>query len=94
MGNALVVINFRDNGGRRSGLERRRFSYDGYIPERRLGAERRSGTDRRAGLERRAGCERRDGSKEASVADLQEFKDRRVLENRRAGMDRRDFMFA
>ena len=32
-----------DNGERRSGIERRQFSYDYHIPERRSGNERRSG---------------------------------------------------
>ena len=36
-----------DNGGRRSDIERRQFSYSGHIPERRSGKERRSGNDRR-----------------------------------------------
>jgi len=36
-----------DNGGRRSGIERRQLSYDFHIPERRSGKERRSGNDRR-----------------------------------------------
>jgi len=36
-----------DNGGRRSGIERREFSYYAHIPERRFGKERRSGLDRR-----------------------------------------------
>ena len=36
-----------DNGGRRSGIERRQFSYDFHIPERRSGKERRNGNDRR-----------------------------------------------
>lgn len=43
----------RDNGGRRSGIDRREFSYSGYIPERRVIAERRSDSDRRSGLDRR-----------------------------------------
>ena len=34
-------------GGRRSGIDRRRFSYTEHIPERRSGKERRSGFDRR-----------------------------------------------
>ena len=33
-----------DNGGRRSGIESRQFSYSGHIPERRSGKERRAGT--------------------------------------------------
>jgi hypothetical protein len=36
-----------DNGGRRSGLDRRMFSYTGHIPERRSGLERRNCADRR-----------------------------------------------
>lgn len=36
-----------DNGGRRSGIERREFSYDQHIPERRSGEDRRSGKERR-----------------------------------------------
>ena len=37
----------QDNGGRRSGFERREFSYTFYSPERRSGKDRRSGRDRR-----------------------------------------------
>lgn len=36
-----------DNGGRRSGADRREFNYTSHIPERRSGKERRSGLDRR-----------------------------------------------
>jgi len=36
-----------DNGGRRLGGERRLYSYNNHIPERRSGDERRSGLDRR-----------------------------------------------
>jgi hypothetical protein len=36
-----------DNGGRRSGIDRRRFSYTAHIPERRYGEDRRSGIERR-----------------------------------------------
>jgi hypothetical protein len=43
----------RDNGGRRSGLTRREFSYSSHIPERRAAGERRSGYDRRSGTDRR-----------------------------------------
>jgi hypothetical protein len=38
-----------DNGGRRASVDRRKFSYDGHIPERRSGPDRRSGLDRRCG---------------------------------------------
>jgi hypothetical protein len=40
----LVIF---DNGGRRSGGDRRNYSYTLHIPERRSGKDRRSGTDRR-----------------------------------------------
>lgn len=36
-----------DNGGRRSGGDRRCYSYTLHIPERRNGSDRRSGEDRR-----------------------------------------------
>ena len=36
-----------DNEGRRSGRDRRDFSYTLHIPERRKGRDRRSGDDRR-----------------------------------------------
>ncbi len=36
-----------DNGGRRSGIDRRQFSYAIHIPERRSEADRRNGLDRR-----------------------------------------------
>ena len=37
----------QDNGGRRSGVDRRQFNYAVHIPERREGKDRRSGHDRR-----------------------------------------------
>ena len=36
-----------DNGGRRSGSERRSYTYSMHIPERRRGEDRRCGDDRR-----------------------------------------------
>jgi len=42
-----------DHGGRRSGVERRQFSYISHLPERRSGQDRRSGKDRRSGGDRR-----------------------------------------
>jgi hypothetical protein len=42
-----VFFSLADNGGRRSGMDRRRFSYSAHIPERRQGLDRRSGRDRR-----------------------------------------------
>lgn len=50
----------RDNGGRRTGFDRRQFNYSSHIPERRSNQDRRSGTDRRAGtMDRRNDMERR-----------------------------------
>jgi len=40
-----------DRGGRRLGIDRRRFSYTLHIPERRGGRERRSIKDRRGELD-------------------------------------------
>ena len=39
-----------DNGGRRTGIERRRFQYTSHIPERRSAHDRRSGSDRRSAM--------------------------------------------
>ncbi|MCD4718853.1 MAG: hypothetical protein K8S13_03210 [Desulfobacula sp.] len=39
-----------DNDGRRSGNDRRIFSYAEYFPERRSGKDRRPGFDRRCNL--------------------------------------------
>lgn len=36
-----------DNGGRRLGDDRRLYSYNDYLPERRSDKDRRSGLDRR-----------------------------------------------
>jgi hypothetical protein len=43
-GGALELL---DNGGRRSGIDRRCYSYSGHIPERRNGFDRRESEDRR-----------------------------------------------
>jgi hypothetical protein len=42
---ALPVL--PDNGDRRLDIDRRQFSYDFHIPERRSGKDRRSELDRR-----------------------------------------------
>jgi hypothetical protein len=42
-----------DNGGRRSGQDRRRFAYSNHIPERRLGKDYGLSLDRRNGEDRR-----------------------------------------
>ena len=43
----LDKMRLLDNGGRRSGADRRQFSYAFHIPERRISSDRRSGIDRR-----------------------------------------------
>ena len=48
-----------DNGGTRSGTNRRKFQYTDYIPEKRSGRDRRKGFDRRSPIARRRGSERR-----------------------------------
>ena len=58
-----MEISLRDNGGRRSGRDRRQFSYAGHIPERRSGHNRRSGMDRRIDEHSTAGVKTK-GSKE------------------------------
>jgi hypothetical protein len=44
-----VAVFQSDNGGRRLGLERREFSYDIHLPERRSNTIRRRSVDRRNG---------------------------------------------
>jgi hypothetical protein len=55
------LIAFIDNGGTRSGSERRRLAEAEYMPERRTRYDRRSGADRRRSLneKRKQGKERR-----------------------------------
>ena len=48
-----------DNGGTRLGFNRRQFSYNGHIPERRSGTDRRCRADRRSGADADRQNERR-----------------------------------
>ena len=48
-----------DRVGTRSGIDRRKFHYTDYIPEKRSGRDRRKGFDRRSPIARRRGSERR-----------------------------------
>jgi hypothetical protein len=65
MTNLFPKTAIKDNGGRRSGTDRREYSYSAHLPERRSGLDQRSGFDRRRPLgavkaiERRSGKERR-----------------------------------
>ena len=47
MKNRLAWTKFVDNGGRRSGVDRRQYSYTTHVPERRSVKDRRNGKDRR-----------------------------------------------
>ena len=47
MVDASSEITGHDNGGKRSGVDRRQFSYSSHIPERRSNKDRRGGFDRR-----------------------------------------------
>ena len=53
MVNPMKLSTLPHDEGRRSGIERRIFSYAIHLPEQRSGKDRRSGTDRRNGTERR-----------------------------------------
>jgi hypothetical protein len=48
-----IILELRDYGGRRSGIDRRYFSYSDHIPERRLGKDRRACEERRSESDRR-----------------------------------------
>ena len=54
-----MELKINDNGGNRTGIDRRIFEYSAYIPERRSGSDRRKGFDRRNSIVRRRESERR-----------------------------------
>ena len=49
----------KDNGGTRSGTERRKYTFKTYFPESRSGRDRRKGIDRRRKVSRKIWAERR-----------------------------------
>ena len=55
----VVYKIIKDNGCNRSGIERRKFSYTAFIPERRSGRDRRKGFDQRSCIGRIKGYDRR-----------------------------------
>lgn len=59
MSGADKEVFLSDNGGRRSGYDRRQFSYSDHIPERRANDDRRNGMDRRTGVGTKFSTERR-----------------------------------
>jgi hypothetical protein len=85
MRDIYLSYDLNDHGGRRIGLERRRFSYSEHIPERRCGEDRRSGIDRRTGVDRRSGMDRRAPADRRTT----ERGDRRAAPNRRGADERR-----
>ena len=86
-----VVFNLTENGGRRSGIDRRQISYAGHIPERRSGRDRRKESDRRSKSDRRVGEERRAYAMHIDDVIARFGLDRRKGSDRRSGEDRRDF---
>ncbi len=52
-------LKMTDNGGTRLGIDRRKFEYTAYIPERRSGMSRRKGFDRRSPISQKRKSERR-----------------------------------
>jgi hypothetical protein len=49
----------KDNGGTRSGTDRRKYTFRTYFPENRSGRDRRKGIDRRRKVARKRWVERR-----------------------------------
>ena len=60
--NMKMELKNADKGGTRLGIDRRKFTYTSYIPEKRSGMDRRKGFDRRNSLNHRGlhPIERRD----------------------------------
>lgn len=77
---ASAVLEIIDYGGRRSGIDRRQFSYTEHIPARRSNKERRSKLDRRNRLDRRT----IEGSMKIIKVAGRKNKDRRCNIERRA----------
>ena len=57
--NMKMELKLADNGGTRTGIDRRKFYYTAYIPEKRSGMDRRKRFDRRSLMARRRESERR-----------------------------------
>ena len=57
--NMKMEFKLADNGGTRLGIDRRKFHYTAYIPEKRSGMDRRKRFDRRNLMARRRKSERR-----------------------------------
>ena len=77
-----------DTGGRRTGIDRRDFSYTNYLPNRRVEEDRRHSVDRRSGLERRNDSDRRNAKTIFKKIQRPE-NDLRERTHRRSGLNRR-----
>ena len=83
-------VKLRDNGGRRSGIDLRQFSYTGHIPERGSGEDRRQVSDRRNCGERRTGEDRRNAPSQKGMHQRGfQLIDMRSHLERRSNIDRR-----
>jgi hypothetical protein len=51
MTNSQGILNFMATVDRRSGKDRRQFSYTAYIPERRSGTDRRKGKNEKSSFD-------------------------------------------
>jgi hypothetical protein len=51
MTNSQGILNFMAKVDRRSGKDRRQFSYTAYIPERRSGTDRRKGKNEKSSFD-------------------------------------------
>ncbi len=90
MASSSVIVQKMDNGGRRSGIDPRQFSYSGHIPERRGSKDRRIVFDRRSGTERRCPEERRVSrhtdevhKSGIKIVEMRSYKERRKNNDRR-----------
>jgi len=80
-----------DYGGRRSGIERRRFHYAAHSPERRKSNDRRGLPDQRRSMDRRTLVERRTDKGQDIVTGWSGPKDRRAQGERRIGNKKKIF---
>jgi len=66
------ILSLKDQGGRRSGIDRRKFLAPEFVPERRSGQDRRSNQERRNGRDLiEVGCLKRGTDRYAEFANTQ-----------------------
>ena len=86
-GDSSLEIGKEKKVGRRAGIDKRHFSYNCHVPERRWGTDRRAELKQRCGLDRRSSIDRRSGIERRSAESR--GTDRRTGDNRRSCMERR-----